>query len=150
MNIEKSKDSMSRIINDYIDGAFPLPEHKGPKNISFGENKKVKDLVKSKVRAGMKDSDIFKSVLDVKPLVSLSDEFYVDLLNRYINVIVPVDNFSNYQLDLRDAYREKALEVFSLGYDVCSTFRYIVGDKELPSTTVVMIEAPVKQYAKAI
>ena len=58
MKIEKSKDSMSRIINDYIDGAFPLPEHKGPKNISFGENKRVKDLVKSKVRAGMKDSDI--------------------------------------------------------------------------------------------
>ena len=30
MKIEKSKDSMSRIINDYIDGAFPLPEYKGP------------------------------------------------------------------------------------------------------------------------
>lgn len=150
MKIEKSKDSMSRIINDYIDGAFPLPEHKGPKNISFGENKRVKDLVKSKVRAGMKYSDIFKSVLDEKPLVSLDDEFYVNLLNRYINVIVPIDNTNDGQLDLRVAYKEKALEIFSLGYDICSTFRYMVGDKELPSTTVVMIEAPVKQYAKAV
>lgn len=150
MKIEKSKDSMNRIINDYIDGAFPLPKHKGPKNISFGENKRVKDLVRSKVREGIKESDIFKSVLDEKPLVSLDDEFYVSLLNRYINVIIPVDNTNDGQLDLRVAYKEKALEIFSLGYDIRSTFRYMVGDKELPSTTVVMIETPVKQYAKAV
>ncbi len=150
MNIEKREDSMSRIINDYVDSAFPLPEHKGPKNLIFGENKRVKDLVRSKIRAGIGYVDVFRDILDEKPLVSLSEEFYAGLLNRYINVIVPVDNSSNGQLDLRDAYREKALEVFSLGYDACSTFRYIAGDKELPSTTVVMIETPAKQYAKAV
>lgn len=150
MKIGNKEDSISRIINDYIDVAFPMPEHKGPKNISFGENKRIKDLVKTKVRSGIRETEVFKDILDEKPLVTLSDEEYVSLLNRYINVIVSVDNTNSKQFDLRDAYRERALEIVSLGYDVSDMFMYMIGDKELPSTTVVMIEAPVKQYAKAV
>ncbi len=151
MKIEKEKDSLSKIINDYIDYAFPLPIHSGPKNISFGDNKRMKDMVRTKSRTGVSESTILKDVLAFDVENYDDDLFYAGLLNRYINIITPsCDNSSAVQINLRDVYLNKALDIVSSGYSVKDAFMYLAGDKELSTTTVVVIDTSAKQYAKAV
>lgn len=146
----EQKDSVDRIIYDYISGCFPVtfsPNYKGPRNITFGKNKEKRDLVYKLARSGVQSEDILKILLNDKPTTKVSDEFYIDLIYRYINLVVPGrdSNEEREQIDFRDMYFEEVNEIVSAGYGFDTAFKYVVRG-ETPIKSIVIVNP--KQYVK--
>ena len=56
------EDSVDRIIFDYINQAFPVtfgPNYRGPRNVTFGKNKEMKDLAYKFRRNGIRSIKTF-------------------------------------------------------------------------------------------
>lgn len=144
------EDSVDRIIFDYINQAFPVtfgPNYRGPRNVTFGKNKEMKDLAYKLRRNGIQSEEVLKLLLSDRPFGEISDDTYVDFIYRYINLVVPGRDEEVYseQIDFRDMYFEKVNEIVSKGYGMDVAFRYVVRG-EIPIKSIVIVNP--KQYVK--
>lgn len=144
------EDSVDRIIFDYINQAFPItfgPNYRGPRNVTFGKNKEMKDLAYKLRRNGVQSEEVLKLLLGDRPTEEISDDAYVDFIYRYINLVVPGrDRDGDYeQVDLRDMYLEEVGKIGASGYGMDVAFKYVVRG-ERPIEAIVMVNP--KQYVK--
>lgn len=148
--LDKCRDNIDLIIRDYIDGAFPVEfsaSYKGPKNVTFGKNREMRELVQKRRKESVISEEVLKEILNEIPTASASDEFYMDLISRYINLNVPGrnGNISTEQIDFRDLYLEQVNCIVSNGFGYDVAFKYVVKGK-MPITSVVIVNP--KQYIK--
>lgn len=146
-----SKDSIRKIMVDYIDSVFPLrfsDNYQGPKNVSFGKNKIMKDKALRELRSGKTEEEVFRNILREKEDEKGTDEFYLDMMRRYLEVTMPgrEERKNKDQMDFLELYNQTA-DVISRGYGMEVAFRYIVGGESYVQS-IVMINVPGKQYVK--
>ena len=148
--LDKCRDDIDLIIRDYIDGVFPVefwPNYKGPKNVTFGKNREMRELVQKRRKESVISEEVLKEILSETPTTSASDEFYMGLISRYINLMIPgrSNETRSEQIDFRDMYFEKVNEIVSKGYGMDVAFRYVVRG-EIPIKSIVIVNP--KQYVK--
>lgn len=146
----REKDSVDRIIYDYVNGAFPVefwPGYTGPRNITFGKNREKRELVSKLRRSGVQAEEVLKTLLNDKPTGKVTDEFYVDLIQRYINLVVPGrdEDTDSLQIDFHDMYFGEVEKIVTNGFGMDAAFKYVVMG-EVPITSVVIVNP--KQYVK--
>jgi len=148
--LDKCRDDIDLIIRDYIDGVFPVefwPNYKGPKNVTFGKNREMRELVQKRRKESVISEEVLKEILSETPTTSASDEFYMSLISRYINLMIPgrSNETRSEQIDFRDLYLEEVNHIVSNGFGYDAAFKYVVKG-EVPITSVVIVNP--KQYIK--
>ena len=107
----------------------------------------MRELVQKRRKESVISEEVLKEILSETPTTSASDEFYMDLISRYINLMIPgrSNETRSEQIDFRDLYLEEVNHIVSNGFGYDAAFKYVVKG-EVPITSVVIVNP--KQYIK--